>query len=124
MSQAASIDATPDWTTGCEAVVYDQCGMCGRVWYFRRAFCPHCGSRDVEPKRASGCGIVYAVTLVTRAPSEALRALAPYRIVLVDAAEGFRMMAHGAPELVIGDPVRTRFVRFGALLVPFFEREA
>jgi hypothetical protein len=51
-----------------------------------------------------------------------LRALAPYRILLVDAEEGFRMMAHGANDLAIGDPVTARFQAFGPLLIPFFER--
>jgi hypothetical protein len=51
-----------------------------------------------------------------------LRRLAPYRIVLVDAEEGFRMMAHGAHDLAIGDAVIARFQLFGSVLVPFFER--
>jgi uncharacterized OB-fold protein len=58
---------------------------------------------------------------VTRAPSEALRAHAPYLIVLVDADEGFRLMAHGAPQLGIGARVRCRFVSFGGRLIPFFD---
>ena len=58
---------------------------------------------------------------MTRAPSEDLRALAPYLIVLVDAEEGFRMMAHGDKELKIGDPVTVRFVRFADRLLPYFD---
>ena len=73
---------------------------------------------------ASGRGIVYAATLVARAPSETLRALAPYRIILVDTEEGFRMMAHGAEDLAIGDAVAARFEAFGSLLIPFFERRS
>jgi len=45
-----------------------------------------------------------------------------YNIVLVDTAEGFRMMAHGDLELAIGDPVSARFVPFAGRLVPYFEK--
>ena len=122
MSDAAAAAGRIDWTEGRPAIVYQGCRDCARRWYFRRRFCPHCGGERVEDRSASGCGTVYAATLVTRAPSEALRALAPYRILLVDAEEGFRMMAHGAPGLEIGDPVLARFHAFGRLLVPFFDR--
>jgi uncharacterized OB-fold protein len=50
-----------------------------------------------------------------------LRAHAPYLIVLVDADEGFRLMAHGAHDLRIGARVRCRFVPFGDRLIPFFD---
>lgn len=110
-----------DWTAGRPALLYQHCGACGRVWYFARTFCPHCGSHRLESRDASGRGTVYAATTVSRAPSAALRELAPYRILLIDAEEGFRMMAHGAPDLAIGDRVQVRFQRFGESLVPLFE---
>jgi len=113
-----------DWTSGHPAIVYQQCQDCSRLWYFRRLFCPHCGSAHVDTKAASGRGRVYTATLVARAPSETLRAFAPYRILLVDAEEGFRMMAHGASDLTIGDVVTARFQAFGSLLIPFFERRS
>lgn len=113
-----------DWTAGRPALRYRACGACGRVWYFARTFCPHCGGDRVESREASGRGTVYAATTVSRAPSDALRALAPYRILLVDAEEGFRMMAHGQPDLAIGDRVEVRFQPFGEGLVPLFERRS
>lgn len=115
-------DSGHDWTCGCPALAYQQCGGCGQIWYFRRSFCPHCGSERVAVKAASGRGTVYATTLVSRAPSEALRAFVPYKIILVDAEEGFRVMAHGERELVIGDSVTAQFRSFGPLLIPYFER--
>jgi hypothetical protein len=48
----------------------------------------------------------------------------PCNIVLVDTAEGFRMMAHGALDLAIGDAVTGRFASFAGHLVPYFERTA
>ncbi len=51
-----------------------RCPACADVWYFRRSFCPHCGSAPRDDRQASGLGTVHAVTLVTRAPSDELRA--------------------------------------------------
>ena len=76
------------------------------MWYFHRSFCPACGTDEPVVHQASGTGTVHASTLVARAPTEELRAHAPYLIVLVDADEGFRLMAHGDPDLQIGDRVR------------------
>ncbi len=44
-----------------------------------------------------------------RAATPETRAHVPYNIVLVDTAEGFRMMAHGANDLAIGDKVTASY---------------
>jgi hypothetical protein len=43
-------------------------------------------------------------------------------LILVDTVEGFRMMAHGDADLVIGDRVSARFALFAGRLVPYFEK--
>ena len=111
-----------DWTGGHEAILYQSCNACGKAQYFRRGFCAACGSSELAEKRASGKGAVYATSVVTRAATPETRAHVPYNIVLVDAAEGFRMMAHGANDLRIGDSVTARFAQFAGRLVPYFER--
>ena len=111
-----------DWTTGTEAVVYQSCAACGGSEYFRRSFCATCGALDPVAKRACGNGTVYATSLVCRAATPETRAHVPYNIILVDTAEGFRMMAHGDNDLAIGDQVTARFVRFAGRLVPYFEK--
>ena len=111
-----------DWTTGAEAITYQSCSACGTRQYFRRDFCASCGAADPEQKYASGAGTVYATSLVCRAATPETRAHIPYNIVLVDTAEGFRMMAHGDNDLSIGDEVTARFVRFTGRLVPHFTR--
>ena len=113
-----------DWTGGHEAILYQACGACGGVQYFRRGFCAVCGSDTLQEKRASGAGTVYATSLVCRAATPETRAHVPYNIVLIDAEEGFRMMAHGANELAIGDRVGARFTQFAGRLVPYFEKLA
>jgi len=109
-----------DWTTGVEAVLYQRCRSCSSVWYFRRGFCPSCGAHDPELKQASGKGVVHAVTLVCRPATSEARAHVPFTILLIDAAEGFRMMAHGDRDLKIGDAVTLRFQKFIDRLVPYF----
>ena len=80
------------------------------------------GAPDPVDKRTSGEGTVYATSLVCRAATPETRAHVPYNIVLVDTAEGFRMMAHGDNDLAIGDKVTARFAPFAGRLVPYFAR--
>jgi uncharacterized OB-fold protein len=111
-----------DWTTGAQAIVYQSCAACGNLQYFRRSFCAGCGAPDPVDKRASGMGTVYATSLVCRAATPETRAHVPYNIILVDTAEGFRMMAHGDHDLTIGDKVSASFAPFAGRLVPYFKR--
>jgi uncharacterized OB-fold protein len=111
-----------DWTTGTEAISYQVCNACCSIQYFRRSFCAACGAPDPVEKIASGQGTVYATSLVLRAATPEARAHVPYNIVLIDTAEGFRMMAHGANDLAIGDKVTARYQQFTGRFVPFFER--
>ena len=119
---SGSRQALVDWTAGEQAIVYQSCEACGARQYFRRSFCCVCGAPDPVEERASGEGTVYAASLVCRAATPETRAHVPYNIVLVDTAEGFRMMAHGDNDLSIGDEVTARFARFAGRLVPYFEK--
>ena len=111
-----------DWTRGGEGIAYQSCGACGKAQYFHRRFCAACGAPDLMEKSASGAGTVYAHSLVLRAATPETRAHVPYNIVLVDTPEGFRMMAHGDNDLVIGDQVTARYQQFAGRLVPYFEK--
>ena len=111
-----------DWTKDGEGIAYQFCGSCKAIWYFQRSFCPQCGTSGPATLQASGRGTVHALTLVARAPTEELRAHAPYLIVLVDAEEGFHLMAHGDPNLQIGDRVLAGFTRLAGKKIPYFEK--
>ena len=113
-----------DWTTGAEAISFQSCRACQAIQYFRRSFCAACGSAELDDKVSSGEGTVYATSLVLRAGTPEAREHVPYNILLIDTAEGFRMMAHGANDLVIGDRVTARYAQFTGHLVPFFEKSA
>jgi uncharacterized OB-fold protein len=110
------------WTSGEAAIIYQSCGTCRSLQYFRRGFCAACGAVELTERRAIGEGTVYATSLVCRAATPETRAHVPYNLVLVDTAEGFRMMAHGDKHLAIGDRVTARFVVFAGRLVPYFEK--
>ena len=109
-----------DWTKNGGGIAYQACGSCKAIWYFRRDFCPDCGTSTPVTLQASGRGTVHARTLVARAPTEELRTHAPYLIILVDAEEGFRLMAHGDPALQIGDRVVARFTQLAGKKIPYF----
>ena len=111
-----------DWTDNTDGITYQRCGQCDAKWYFRRDFCPHCGHSNPAALQASGAAIVHARTLVTRAPTDEWRMHVPYLIVMVDADEGFRMMAHGSTELQIGTRVKARFVIRAGRKIPYFEK--
>ena len=110
-----------DWRSGEPAIQYARCRSCGQAWYLPRARCPRCAAPDPAILAASGMGVVVAATRVERAPSAEWRAAVPYTIALVDAAEGFRMMAHAAAAVTIGAAVVARFHRVGGALLPRFE---
>jgi uncharacterized OB-fold protein len=63
--------------------------------------------------------MVYAATLVRRAATPEAKSHVPYAILLIDMAEGFRMMAHGDAGLKIGDRIVTEFRPFTSLRVPY-----
>ena len=122
---SVSVEMTPSssWTQGGDRIAFQRCGACRHTWYFHRDFCPACGHEASATSASAGLGVVHASTLVQRAPSDEFRAIAPYRIVLVDVAEGFRMMGHGNKALVIGDRVRCDVRTIAGRLLPFFDRE-
>ena len=104
------------------AIRYQKCGGCGHTWYFVRTVCPRCGGADVPTHTASGRGVVHAVTIVDRAPTAEMKALAPYTLVMVDADEGFRLMAHGVAGLAIDEPVTGTIVELAGRPIPLFKR--
>ena len=111
---------TPDPT----CLRYQRCGACGHAWYFRREFCPSCGSPRPQALDANGAGRLYAATLVHRAPSEEFKALVPYAIVLVEMREGFRVMGHGEPGLALDTAVRCEMRSIAGRPIPFFVKDS
>lgn len=75
------------------------CGDCALPAFPPRPFCPHCWSDNVEWRRLSGRGKLYSQTRV-HAAAGAFVHEAPYRLALVDLAEGLRV----ATRLIASEP--------------------
>lgn len=87
---------------------FQSCTACARAIFYPRVLCPHCGSTVLEWRDAAGLGEVYSQTFLPGSDGGGRR------ILLVDMAEGFRVMGvaegdESAP-LGIGDMVRGRVV--------------
>jgi len=87
-------------------LLYQRCTRCECAVFFPRVLCPACGSDQLEWQESCGCGTLYAATIVRSSRSD------PYNVVLVDLAEGFRMMGTVADvrdrDLVVGATVTAR----------------
>jgi uncharacterized OB-fold protein len=76
---------------------YQRCEDCGAAIHPPRVTCPVCGSRRLADARSAGRGVVYSTTTVHAREG-------PRNVVLVDLAEGFRVMSEVAG--VASDDVR------------------
>ena len=112
--------ALNDWTRGGSVLHFQQCLSCHSTWYFHRPFCAHCGAVDLVTQASGVQGIVYASTLVHRAPSDEFRAIVPYRVVLVDMQDGFRMMGHAELDLKLDARVQCEIRSIAGRPLPFF----
>jgi len=117
--------AAPSWTRGPgpDAVHAEylaagefriqHCRDCGQHVFYPRLVCNHCGSVALDWVPAGGRGVVYAVSIVNRSAEKG----GPYNVVLVDLAEGPRVMSRidGVPNdaVRIGLAVQAR-VAIGA----------
>ena len=83
-------------------LLLQHCLACGHVQYYQQGLCRQCGSDRLEHRAASGRGHVYSYSVVHRAPGPAFRGDTPYAVLLVELAEGPRMISslveadHGA----------------------------
>ncbi len=84
---------------------YQRCADCGAAQTLSRLACTACGSERLAWHDASGRGTVLAASVISRAPSDAFRPLVPYTLVMVELAEGPRVVGHALPGTAIGDRV-------------------
>lgn len=95
------------------ALVSQHCEACGTVQRLARLGCTQCGASRLAWRPASAQGTVFAVTVVSRAPSDEFRPLAPYGLALVDLDDGARLMGHAPLELRVGQRVRASVFALG-----------
>ncbi len=104
----------PFWAASREQrLVLPWCPACEAPHWYPRGFCPTCLAEDVEWREASGRGVVYAVSVQPKPSHPGLADRAPYAVVLVELAEGVRMMLQASSvsgvedpwAIAVGDPV-------------------
>jgi len=92
---------------------FQRCGEC-RAWrHVPREMCPECGSWEWTWEASSGHGVVFSWTVVERALHPAFQDDTPYACVIVEMAEGVRVLSHvvgvAPADLAIDMPVTVEF---------------
>jgi uncharacterized OB-fold protein len=103
--------AIPFWdATRAREFVLPWCVECARPMWYPRDVCPACLGSEIEWRPASGDGEVYAVGVHSIPGPGRDRDDIPYAVVLVELAEGVRMMTNvvnvDATTVTVGMPVR------------------
>ncbi|WP_084187648.1 Zn-ribbon domain-containing OB-fold protein [Mycobacterium paraffinicum] len=105
-------------------LLLQRCEDCANVQHYPRLFCTRCHGPRLTWTPASGRGVIYSRTVVRRAPTQALRAEAPYVIAIVELEEGPRVFANvvdsPVDDVVIGKTVTVGFRDQGGVSVPVF----
>lgn len=94
-------------------IAWQRCADCGAAQRLARYACTACGGTRLDWRVSGAQGTVFAVSVVSRAPTEEFRPLAPYGLALVDLDEGARLMGHAPVDLKIGERVRAEVFALG-----------
>jgi uncharacterized OB-fold protein len=108
-----------------QQLVVQRCRGCGTLRFPAREVCSSCLSRDVEWTPVSGRGEVFSRVVMHQANHPAFAAVAPYAVVVVQLAEGVRMLSNvvdcAAGDVRIGMPVEVVFETLeGGVALPLF----
>ena len=121
------VDARPFWK-GARAgkLVLQYCRDSGKFQHYPRPVSIYTGSRNLEWREVSGCGTIYACSVV-RIPGPGVEGRLPLSIAIVELEEGVRMMTNIVhteitPEnLELDMPLRVVFEQRGDVHLPLFE---
>ncbi|MBC5762978.1 Zn-ribbon domain-containing OB-fold protein [Ramlibacter sp. GTP1] len=86
-------------------LLLQHCNTCGHVQFYQQALCRKCLGTDLAHRAASGRGTVHSFSVVHRAPGPAFKQDTPYAVLLVELAEGPRMIS----SLIDADPMSVAF---------------
>ena len=106
-SPVVTSETQPFWQAAREGrFLVPFCIACGRAHWYPRAICPFCASDNIEWRRGSGRGTIYAFSVMRRVAE-------PYAIAHVTLAEGPTMMTNivdcDFDALHVGQPVNVVF---------------
>ena len=122
---------TPDtaafWQGGRHGeLLIHHCAPCARYFHPPAPVCPHCASFEVAPRAVSGRGKVLSYTVNHQQWLPALEVPYVVAIVALDDQEGLQFVSNivgcKPDEVVIGMPVRVRFLPLEDVWLPLFER--
>ena len=110
-------------------LVVQRCTDCGALRFPARPRCSACLGKDVEWTPVSGKGEVFSYVVMHQAVHPGFAAIAPYPVVVVQLAEGVRMLSGivdvPAADVRIGMPVEVTFEPRGPeILLPVFRPAA
>lgn len=93
------------------------CSGCGKLHWYPRVRCPHCGSADLAWVTASGKGTIHTYTVVRQSGDPYFKTKLPYVLAMIDLEEGVRMMSNivdcDVDSVRAGLPVRLVFEEAG-----------
>lgn len=95
LEPSPSPGSEPFWeATRRQELVLPWCNECAKPFWYPRAVCPRCLGDGIEWRKASGRGVIHAVSVhhkpgPGRTPEEG-----PYSVVFVDLDEGVRIMSN------------------------------
>lgn len=98
------------------------CMACGKAHFYPRYACPSCWGESYNWKPAQGNGTIHSHTTVLANPPSNFVALLPFRIAIIDLAEGVRMLSNvvGDEPLAVGDKVLLQFIEREGANLPVF----
>lgn len=104
-------------------LTYQTCDDCGRVVFYPRAHCPHCGNQNLQVRNSQGQGTLYSYTVIRQSPDPLFREIVPFIVALVDLDEGFRLLTYlqADPESVeVGQRVSLEWMTRDGFELPVF----
>jgi uncharacterized protein len=88
-------EAQPYWDGLKEnKLMLPKCDDCGKPFFYPRALCPNCHSRNISWMQASGRGKLYSFQIAHRSLSRAFKVELPCVMAMIELEEGPRMMSN------------------------------
>jgi len=75
-------------------LILPKCRSCGRFFFYPRAVCPHCMSRDIEWVGSRGRGKIWTFSVHHLGPTKAYKGDPPHVVAIIDIEEGCKMMSN------------------------------
>ena len=115
----------PFWDAAAEGRLKIQhCEDCGKAVFYPRPMCPHCWSKRLVWKEASGRGQLKSFSHVHKPGHPGWLLAAPYVVGLVELAEGPTMLSFilpGTRSPGVGDPLLLAPTAIGGRVLPAFK---